>query len=47
MAKPSATPNRLSLNANHYQSESSSIVEESNDFQKSEKINLKLTTFPH
>jgi len=37
MAKPSATPNRLSLNASHYQSESSSIVEESNDFQKSEK----------
>jgi hypothetical protein len=37
MAKPSAIPNRLSLNASHYQSESSSLVEESNDFQKSEK----------
>ncbi len=37
MAKPSAIPNRLSLNASHYQSESSSIVEESNDFQKSDK----------
>jgi hypothetical protein len=37
MAKPSATPSRLSLNASHYQSESSSIVEESTDFQKSEK----------
>ena len=37
MAKPSAIPNRLSLNASHYQSESSSLVEESNDFQKGEK----------
>jgi len=47
MAKPSATPNRLSLNASHHQSESSSLVEESNDFQKGEKINLILTTLPH
>ena len=47
MAKPSAIPNRLSLNASHYQSESSSLVEESNDFQKSEKIKLILATLFH
>ncbi len=37
MAISSTTPNRLSLNYSHRQSESSSIVEVSNDFQISEK----------
>ena len=42
MAIPSTIPNRSSLNTSYNHSDSSSIVEESNDFQKSEarKINI-------